>query len=108
MNPKLFQSIFKQKVIDNFMQEWFSSIENYSIVKTQFGYENYLDILPSNLRLFYARLRPSVHPLSGRYDRNIILKNERCGLCCNSGDMEDEYHFICIYVHAIQTYVRIN
>ena len=105
VNPKVFPSIFKQKVIDNFIQEWFSSIENstvlenYSLIKKQFDYENYLDILPGNLKLFYTRLRLSVHPLrvqTGRYDRNRIPKNERYCLCCNSGDIEDEFHFICI------------
>ena len=70
MNPKVFPSIFKQRIIDNFIQEWFSSIENstvlenYSLVKKQFEYENYLDILPCNLRFFYTRLRLSVHPYS--------------------------------------------
>ena len=50
-------------------------------------------------KIFYTILRLSVHPLrvqTGRYDRNRVPKNERYCLCCNSGDIEDEFHFICI------------
>ena len=61
-------------------------------------FESYLDILPRNLRYFFTRLRLSVHPLhikTGRYARDVA-RNQRYCLCCNSTDIEDEFHFICI------------
>ena len=32
----------------------------------------------------------------GRFSRNRIRREERDCLCCNSSDIEDEYHFILI------------
>lgn len=105
LDPKLFACIFKQRVVDTFIQGWFGSIanstvlDNYKMVKLTFAYEAYLDILPRNLRLFYSRMRLSVHPLriqTGRFARNRIPRDERHCLCCHSLDIEDEYHFICI------------
>ena len=104
VNINLFPNIFKQRVIDTFIQEWFGSLRNssvldrYSLVKSMFTYELYLDILPNNLRIFYTRLRLSVHPLriqTGRYGRNFIPREERHCLCCKQSDLEDEFHFIC-------------
>ena len=31
-----------------------------------------------------------------RYDRPRIVPEERCCLCCDTRDLEDEYHFIYI------------
>jgi len=67
--------------------------------KHDFGYENYLDVLPRSLRFYFCRLRLLVHPLrmqTGRYDRPRIVPKERYCLCCDTRDLEDEYHFICI------------
>lgn len=95
---------FKHRIIDTYKQEWFrvvsnsSSLDMYRIFKTQLMYENYLDLLPRNCRLFLTRLRLSVHPLRiqvGRYARNNIPRNERYCICCNMADIEDEYHFVC-------------
>ena len=52
-----------------------------------------------SLRLYFTRLRLSMHPLrmqTGRYARNNTPREERYCLVCNSTDIEDEYHFICI------------
>ena len=98
-------SEFKGRLLDTFKQDWFGTLSNspvltiYKEVKTSFGYEHYLDILPRKLRLFFTRLRLSVHPLriqTGRYARNRIPREERYCLVCNGTDIEDEYHFICI------------
>ena len=42
----------------------------YKIFKTSLEYELYLNVLPKSLRLYFTRLRISVHPLriqTGRY-----------------------------------------
>jgi len=100
-----FVSEFKCRLVDNFKQEWYGKMNNssvldmYKIYKSSLEYEEYLDLLPKRLRLFFVRLRVSAHPLriqTGRYAQNNIPRNERYCLCCNSVDLEDEYHFICI------------
>jgi len=96
---------FKCRVIDTFKQEWYGNISKstvldmYSLFKTSIEYEKYLDLAPKNLRLYFVKLRVSVHPLriqTGRYARNNITRNERYCLCCNDLDIEDEFHFICV------------
>ena len=69
----------------------------YKHVKNNLEYEKYLDIISSSLRLYFVKLRISALPLriqTGRYSGNNILRNERYCLCCNTADLEDEYHFI--------------
>ena len=49
--------------------------------------------------MFISRLRLSVLPLriqTGRYARNNIPRNERYCQCCQTLDIEDEYHFVCV------------
>jgi len=77
------------------------------ISKNNLHYESYLDLLPSSLRMFFCRLRLSVHPLriqTGRYGRNRIARDQRYCLFCNSHDIEDEYHFmlICPFLEEIR------
>ena len=100
-----FPRIFKQRVIDCFIQDWYRSIESsaaleeYKHFKNHFGYEPYLDILSNNYRFFLTRMRLSSHSLriqTGRYGRNKIPRNERICQCCNTNDIEDVFHFICI------------
>ena len=100
-----FISEFKCRLVDTFKQEWYGKMNNssvldmYKVFKTSLVYEEYLDLLPRRLRLFFVRLRVSAHPLriqTGRYAQNNIPRNERYCLCCNDLDLEDEYHFICI------------
>ncbi|XP_052807677.1 uncharacterized protein LOC128236681 isoform X2 [Mya arenaria] len=103
-NEKYFLCELKTRIIDCFRQKWYRSLDSpvlflYKDFKTTFGYEHYLDILPKSLRLFFCRLRLSVHPLriqTGRYNRNRIQRDKRYCLCCNRSDIEDEFHFICI------------
>lgn len=105
LNAKVFPVIFKQRVIDTFLQQWHVSINSsamlnfYKCFKHNFEYETYLDILPHSLRCILSKIRLSCLPLriqTGRYAPNRIERNERLCLYCNSGDIEDEYHFICV------------
>ena len=84
----------------------------YVLFKNTFHYESYLDLLPSSLRMFFCRLRLSVHPLriqTGRYGRNRIARDQRYCLFCNSHDIEDEYHFILscpCYTDIMKKYIK--
>jgi hypothetical protein len=82
-------------VIDCFIQGWNVNkgssevLDLYKNFKNVFGYEAYLDILPSSLRCYITRLRISAHALriqTGRYARNRIPRNERYCQCCHSLD----------------------
>jgi hypothetical protein len=103
-NVKSFLCEFKTRIIDCFKQEWYRTLDSpvlslYKEFKTSFVYEHYLDVLPKSLRLYLCRLRLSAHPLriqTGRYNRNRIQREERYCLCCNTRDIEDEFHFVCI------------
>ena len=64
-----------------------------------FEYECYLDIIPKSLGFYFCRLRLSNLTLriqTVRYSRNRIVRDERYCLCCNTLDIEDEFHFVCI------------
>ena len=86
VDSKLFPKIFKQRVIDNYIQIWHSSVENNSVLeldkncKELYSYENYLNILPKDLRFYITRIRMSAHTLrvqTGRYGQNRIPRSER-------------------------------
>ena len=102
---KKFPSIFKSRVIDCFRQEWFCSIDRnrvldeYKMFKVNFIYEEYLDLVPHNLRCFITRLRTSAHSLhihTGRFGVHILPRHERLCLNCNLQDIEDVYQFVYI------------
>ncbi len=103
---KSFCMQFKQRLIDVFAQSWTASIGNsgtlctYSLFKSSFGYESYLDKLSSTYRYAFTRLRLSSHELrveTGRYGINRTERNQRYCTFCDVLDLEDEYHFILIY-----------
>jgi hypothetical protein len=118
VDSKSFPKLFKQRIIDNYIQTWHSSLENNSVLelykncKELFSYENYLNILPKNLRFYITRIRMSAHTLrvqTGRYGQNRIPRSERYCLFCNTMDLEDEYHFVLIcpcYVDIRKKYVK--
>ena len=62
-------------------------------------YESYLDEVPSKFRIVFAKFRMASHQLrivTGRYGVNRIERNQRLCNMCNSGEIEDEYHFLII------------
>ena len=67
--------------------------------KNVFEFSMYLDNVPKTYRIAFTKLRLSSHPLrieTGRYGNDRINQNQRYCLICGSGDIEDEYHFVCI------------
>ena len=79
---------------------------------SNFKYESYLDVLPSNLRFFISKIRMCSHPLrihTGRYGVNRVERNERYFTYCDMHDLEDEWHFILIcprYNGIRQKYIK--
>ena len=76
--------------------------------KINFGYEMYLDTLPSKLRNTLTTLRLSSHNLrieSDRYNRNRTHRELRYCTLCNVNDVEDEYHLY-LYVRLLLSYGR--
>ena len=105
INLKTFPCVFKQRLMDCFMQKWHSDLQNngvlvlYKHFKIDFSYECYLNICPTKYRIAFSKLRLSSHTLlieTGRYGRNRTERNERRCIMCDSGDVEDEYHFTLI------------
>jgi len=79
--------LFKSRVIELYKQEWWNTVSKstvmdvYKLFKTSLEYELCLDVLPKSLRLYFTRLRISVHPLriqTGRYANDSKPRNEIC------------------------------
>ncbi len=75
-----------------------NKLRTYTLFKNNFGFENYI-IAEKNFkrRQDMSRLRISAHCLkieTGRYCRPPLSPENRVCPCCNSGDVEDELHFL--------------
>jgi len=101
-NEKLFLNIFKQRMRDNYLQDWNSGIEHSSRARTyrlfcSVGLNSYLKCVKIEKFIFaLCRFRMSAHRLAveaGRWHKpNKIPYNERkCQLCNTLGD---EFHFL--------------
>ena len=104
-NLKNLHVLFKQTLIDQFIQSWHHSISispvlsTYMLFKRSFDYSLYLDKTPKKFRIAFAKLRLSSHQLrieTGRYGNQRIERNQRYCLICNILDIEDEFHFVCV------------
>lgn len=103
VKEKPFLSIFRQQLIDCFLQGWHSNksgstmLNLYHHLKEKFEYERYLDLLPFDLRTYLVKLRVSAHSLrvqTNRYGINRLPRNERVCLFCDTRDIDDEFHFV--------------
>jgi hypothetical protein len=76
-----------------------SKLRTYSIFKQEFALENYILAEPNVAkRKEFTKLRISAHRLrieTDRYCRPKILAELRTCKLCESGEVEDEQHFIC-------------
>ncbi len=106
IDHKAFVSVFKQRIIDCFIQKWRGDIEAsnvltfYRHIKVNFEFENYLNVVKNDtLRKCLTRLLLASHGLrieTGRYGRNRIERNLRVCALCDSTDIEDAYHFVIV------------
>jgi hypothetical protein len=102
----------KLRVIDTYKQNWYCEINNssrlhfYSIYKHDFMLEKYFsDVCEQKFRIALTKYRISAHKLrikTGRYDDTP--RQSRLCTCCNSNQIEEEYHFllVCPYYRDIR------
>ena len=96
------QNTIRQKLQDICQQQWYSFIHNFprlfthSLFKHSFETEKYLEIIQEpKFRDAFAKFRTSSHDLNierGRH--NNQSRTEQICTKCNSGQFEDEYHFL--------------
>ena len=115
IDVKSFPAIFRQRVLDCFVQEWRGSLERNSVLleykyfKNNLTYEPYLDSIPNELRYLVTRIRIAAHSLrihTERFSRTHIPRNDRICLYCNNNDIEDVFHFICVCPVFVDLRVR--
>jgi hypothetical protein len=99
--------IFKNRLVDCFIQKWFNDINNspplslYKHIKCSlhYDYEQYLDhVVSKPLTSVITKLKISAHNLIievGRYSVNRVQRCDRVCQLCETGAIEDEYHFVC-------------
>ena len=91
----------KQRLMDQFIQEWQSRVaensvcSNYRLFKKKFCFEKYLTYLPSILRQRVLKFRISNHRLPVQQRRSLgIPRDERICTVCDSGEVGDEFHYL--------------
>ena len=96
-----FKRIVKQRLMDQFIQEWQSRVaensvcSNYCLFKKKFCFEEYLTYLPSILRQRVLKFRLSNHRLPIQQRRTLgIPRDERICTVCDSGEVGDEFHYL--------------
>ena len=96
-----FKRIVKQRLMDQFIQEWQSRVaensicSNYRLFKKKFCFEEYLTYLPSTLRQRLLKFRLSNHRLPIQQRRSLgIPRDERICTVCDSGEVGDEFHYL--------------
>ena len=101
VTTKWLNSAIKQRLQDTFIQQWKEKCNNcskgynYSLFKTDFCFEKYLDILPTSYRIALCKFRTSNHKLpveKGRYAN--LPKYQRLCTICDEDQVGDEYHFL--------------
>ena len=96
-----FKRTVKQRLRDQFIQEWQSRVaensvcSNYRLFKKKFCFEDYLTYLPSTLRQRVLEFRFNKHRLPIQQRRSLgIPRDERICTVCDSGEVEDEFHYL--------------
>ena len=97
-----FMFIFKQRLLDNALQEWHTDLNDsrkalhYKHFKTILNVEKYLTLkIPLKYKIAFSKLRCSNHSLlveTGRH-HNILYVDRICNLC-NLQEIEDEFHTV--------------
>ena len=79
-----------------------SKFINYRIYKDIFGFEDYLILLPDNLRVVLTkfRCRNNKMPVEIGVRDNVPREQRICKLC-DTGDIGDEFHYLFICKHFI-------
>jgi hypothetical protein len=94
--------IIRQQEIDAWNDRRYNKpkLRYYNMFKIDYSHEEYLNMnIPKYQRSIFAQFRAGILPLQveiGRF-RNIDLPERLCTLC-DSGEVEDEYHLLCVCV----------
>ena len=110
LSPEQVYKKFKCVVYEDYVQKWYSCVSTYPkmrsyiMYKKSFNVESYLhNIKDFLLRTSLTQFRLSSHNLEiemGRYNKpRCIPAHQRFCKLCNSGQVEDELHFL-LYCHA--------
>ena len=86
---------------DQFIQRWNQQLSNsskglnYSLYKSEFSFEEYLNILPRNKYLPLIKYRTANHylPIETLRWQSIDVSERKCRLC-NAQDIGDEFHYL--------------
>ena len=86
---------------DQFIQRWNQQLSNsskglnYSLYKSEFSLEEYLNILPRNKYLPLIKYRTANHylPIETLRWQSIDVSERKCRLC-NAQDIGDEFHYL--------------
>ena len=104
VKKNMLKSIVKQKLVDQFIQDWFSQLGNssrgkfYGSFKTEFKLESYLIKLNTADRIYMAKFRCSNVKLpveTGRW-ASIPIHQRICKFCKTLGN---EYHYLFVCNH---------
>ena len=111
INKSQLKTFVKRQTQDLFILKWHTEIaessmyENYRMIKTNFGQERYLSILPYNCIISLIRFRTTNNSLPVNVQRyyNIDRIYRTCDKC-TSNDVADEFHylFVCPYFTSIR------
>ena len=99
----MFLRVFKQRLTDNFIQDWNEQVSNSSRANTykliaNFNFKCYLAVvIIRKFRYAFTRLRVASHRLETEAGRRhkpnrTPVEEKKCHFCRNS--VEDEFHFI--------------
>lgn len=103
INLKNFSMTIKRTLIDQFLQNWNSSLTGsskgltYQSFKSDNNFEQYLIALPNYLRMTFFHLRTGNHRLpieTGRWRQSFVPHAERKCQHCQLNDLGDEFHYI--------------
>lgn len=101
INVKWLKASLHQKLEDIEKQSWLSEINSksccttYRIFKTEFGYENYLNLYECKQRITLCKFRCGNHRLpinKGRFEK--VDRNLRLCPLCDSKEIGDEFHYL--------------
>ncbi len=96
-----FKGIVKQRLRDQYIQNWKSELEdngvccNYKLFKKDFTFEKYLVSLPYSLRQPFLKFRLCNHKLPIQQSRlqNIARAERLCNIC-DVNEVGDEFHYL--------------
>ena len=97
---EVFKQSVKIRLGDQFIQKWHETISQggkctiYRIIKTSFGFENYLNVLPDLLRKYFTKFRCRNHrlPIEAGARSQVLRDMRMCQFC--EIDIGDEFHYL--------------